>query len=352
MIILLGMRADVPRKEPKLRPRIVKTLVAQPGQKTSTVTGLGQVISAQPVDLYSEVSGTILAGDVPFQPAQSFKEGDLLLRIDDRQIRLDINSTKSDFLTALASALAEIKSDFPDEYEAWRDYFYSCDFARPIDPLPDAGDQRIQLLLARFSVYKLFYTIKDLEIILEKHNIYAPFDGSIVSANMRVGSTARNGSNLGQIINLEEMEVVVPITTNDIHWIKIGIEVSLKSEATKTEWHGTVSRIGSSINRKTQTIPVFIKVRQRKDTPLYSGIFLTVEIPGSKIQNAVTIPRQALYDGNQVYLIKEGVLEPRRVNIARKEFDSVIISNGLVAGDTVIIDLMQGVVPGIPVVTR
>ena len=115
MFVLLGMRTDVPRKEPKLRPKVVNTLVAKPEQVPVTVSGLGKVTSTQPVDIFSEVSGTILAGDVPFRPAQSFKKGDLLLKIDDRQARLNINKTRSDFLTALAGALAEIKSESPEE---------------------------------------------------------------------------------------------------------------------------------------------------------------------------------------------------------------------------------------------
>ncbi|HDL03566.1 MAG TPA: efflux RND transporter periplasmic adaptor subunit [candidate division Zixibacteria bacterium] len=348
MMFLMGMRSDVPRREAKARPKIVNTLIAHPKRLMATISGLGKVTSAQPVDLYSEVSGTLMPGDVPFQPAQSFKKGDLLVKIDDRQIILDINSAKSDFLTSLGNVLAEIKSDFPDKYQTWRDFFDACDFDQPMQPLPNTDDQRIKLLLSRFSVYKQYFSIRDMEITLEKHHFYAPFDGTIVSADMRVGSTARNGTLLGKIINLEDMEVEVPIRAEDIKWIRKGTPVELTSNDIDGAWNGKVSRIGSAIDPRTQTIPVYVSVQGGKNADLYDGVYLTASIPGLEIDDAVAVPRHAIYSDSLVYLIKDGFLEPRAVTIARKEMETIIISGGIIEGDTVVVDLMRGVAPGMP----
>ncbi|PKK83189.1 MAG: hypothetical protein CVT49_09760 [candidate division Zixibacteria bacterium HGW-Zixibacteria-1] len=352
MMILISMRSDVPRRAPEARPKFVEILVAHPERIVTTVSGLGKVVSAQPVDLYSEVVGTLMPGNIPFRPAQSFKKGDLLLKIDDRQIRLDINSAKSDFLSALGNVLAEIKSDFPSEYQVWRDYFDACDFESRMAPLPETDNQRIRLLLSRFNVYKLYYSIKDMEITLEKHYFYAAFNGSIVSADMRVGSTARSGSHLGQIINLENLEVELPVTVDEVKWLKEGTPVALSSSSIKGTWKGTISRIGSVIDQRTQTIPIYIVVRQNNGTPLYDGVFLTATIPGIEIYPAVSIPRHAIYSDSLVYLIENGALTARKVSIARKEGDTIIISDGLIEGDTVVVDLMQGVAPGMPALPR
>ncbi|MEW5924935.1 MAG: efflux RND transporter periplasmic adaptor subunit [Candidatus Zixiibacteriota bacterium] len=352
MMILISMRSDVPRRTPEPRPKFVEVMVAHPERKVATVSGLGRVTSAQPVDLYSEVVGTLMPGDIPFQPAQSFKKGDLILKIDDRQIRLDINSAKSDFLSALGNVLAEIKSDYPNEYQIWRDYFDACDFEHSMAPLPESDNQRIRLLLSRFNVYKLYYSVKDMEITLEKHYFYAPFDGSIVSADLRVGSTARSGSHLGQIVNLENLEVELPVTVNEVKWLKRGTPVTLTSSSSKGIWKGTVSRIGSVIDQRTQTIPVYISVRQTSDAPLYDGVYLTAAIPGIEIYPAVTLPRHAIYSDSLVYLIENGVLAERKVSVARKEKETIIIDDGLNEGDSVVVDLMQGVVPGMPAMPR
>jgi len=352
MMVLLNMRSDVPRKAPQPQPKVVQTLVAQPQTTMTTITGLGRVTSAQPVDLYSEVSGVLIPGVVPFRPAQSFKRGDLLLKVDDRQAKLDISSKKSEFLTNLAVALAEIKSDTPDEYEKWREYFDAVDFDRQLADIPAADDPRIKLLLSRLNVYKLYYQIRDLEITLEKHHFYAPFDGSIVSAKMREGTTARSGSLLGQIINLEELEVELPVPADDIRWVAPGSKVRLTSSETGQEWIGTVIRIGNAIDTRTQTIPVYVSVEVRGDFIPFDGTFVNAEIPGRSIENAVTIPKSAVYENRYVYLIRDGKLEYREIEIARSQRDSVILSGGIVSRDTVVVDLMQGVAPGMPAMSR
>jgi len=352
MMILLNMRSDVPRKTPEPRPKIVKTLIARPQATIATISGLGRVTSAQPVNLYSEVSGVLMAGVAPFRPAQSFRRGDLLLKVDDRQIKLDISSKRSEFLTALAVALAEIKSDTPDEYKRWRDYFDVIDFDEKPADLPATDDPRIKLLLSRLNVYKLYYEIRDLEITLEKHYFYAPFDGSIVSADMREGTTARGGSHLGQIINLEELELELPVPGVDIRWVDRGTKVGLISSETGQEWSGTVIRIGNAIDSRTQTIPVYVSIDVGGGDVPYEGTYVKAEIPGRSIDNAVTIPRSAVYENRYVYLIQNGKLEYREINIARSQHDSVILSGGINSGDTVVVDLMQGVAPGMPAMSR
>ena len=207
MRFLISMKSEPPKRVQQQRVKIVGAEIVEYRKIPTSIVAYGRLTSAQPIVLFSEVAGTLIRGDVPFQPAQSFKKGDLLLKIDDRQISLDINTAKSDFLTSLATVLPEIKVDFPDEYEKWQRYFDNCDFDKCFQPLPQTEEQKIKMFLSRFNVYKLYYAVKNLEIRLEKHYFYAPFNGSVVSADLRVGSTARNGTRLGEIINLDHLEV-------------------------------------------------------------------------------------------------------------------------------------------------
>ena len=128
MRVLLGSREAPPKRTLTQQPRVVGAKVAELKDIPSNIIAYGRLASAQPVTLTSEVSGTIMSGSVRFQPAQSFRKGDLLLKIDDRQVVLDLNSAKSDFLNALASVLPELKVDFPEEYQRWQDYFNRSSF--------------------------------------------------------------------------------------------------------------------------------------------------------------------------------------------------------------------------------
>ncbi|MCP4580546.1 MAG: efflux RND transporter periplasmic adaptor subunit [candidate division Zixibacteria bacterium] len=348
MWLFFNLKSDPPKRNTTQRTKIVETDIVNLAGIPAKIVAYGRAASAQPVQLYSEVSGILMEGGLPFQPAQSFKKGDLLLKIDDRQSTLTLNSTKSDLLTALATVLPEIKVDFPEEYQVWQKYFDNCKFGVKLEELPRTDNQKIKLFLSRFNVYKLYFAVRDLEIRLAKHYFYAPFNGSIVIANLRVGSTARNGTLLGEIINLEKLEVEVPVSIQDIQWIDKSNPVRLKSSEITGDWTGKVTRVGSAIDNRTQSIQVFIEIDKNQDFPVFDGVFFEATIPGRRINNAYILPHRALYNEEYVYLISDGKLEYREIEVARSENGSVIISSGLNIGDTLVIEAMQGVYAGMP----
>jgi len=350
MFFLISLRGESPKKQLELRTKIVDAVVVQPADVQPVITAYGKVTSAQPVQLISEVSGELQQGTVPFQPAQSFKKGDLLLTIDKRQAKLTLNSQKSDFLNALASVLPDIKVDFPDKYKIWDDYFSSASFDKPLAKLPAVNDKKLKLYLSRSNVFKLYFSIKNSEIILDKHDFYAPFNGTIISANLRIGSTARSGTNLGEIINLDALEVEVPLPAEDAAFIDRTKPITLYSSELDRSWQGFISRVGETIDQRTQSIPAYISMKDADNLP--NGVFLSSAIAGSKIENAVLVPRQALYSERYVYLIKNNKLYYQEIDIVRKQEESVIVNSGLAAGDTLVIELMQGVAPGMPAEPR
>jgi len=348
MQFFLSFSSEQPRQAPQARPKIVNIDVVQLEEIPSSIEAYGRLKTAQPVTLYSEVSGILQEGEITFQPAQSFRKNDLMLKIDDRQAILDLNSAKSDLLTALANVLPEIKVDFPEEYELWQTYFDKIRFDHSLEKLPDAANQKIKLYLSRFNVYKLYFQVRNLEILLNKHYFYAPFSGSITSADLRVGSTARPGTRLGEIINLDNLEVEVPVAVDEIQWIDKNTPITFTSSEMVGEWRGRIKRIGKNIDESTQTVPVFMTLTKNGTELLYNGIFLRAEIPGTTVQSAFKIPRRALYNEKYVYLIKDGKLDFREINIARIQTDSAILNGGIQNGDSLVTDVLQGVASGMP----
>lgn len=352
MMVLFNLKSEPPKRIPQVQPRMVEAEIVRLQENRAQITALGRLASAQPLVLFSEVNGTLEEGDVPFKPATLFKKGALLAKIDDRQARLELNSTKSDFLNALAAVLPEIKLDFPDEYDKYQKYFDDCGFDCRLDPLPETDNQKIKLFLTRFNVYKLFYLVKNLEIRLEKHFFYAPFDGSVISADLRVGSTVRAGSTIGQIINLENLEMEVPIPTADLPWIDQNKTVLFTSSELPGEWRGKIKRIGKAIDERTQTIPVYLSIEDDQRNQLITGIFLKATIPGKIIPNSFQVPNRAIYNERFVYRIRDGKLDFSEVEVIRRESASVIITNGLENGDTLITEVLQGVAAGMPAMAR
>jgi multidrug efflux pump subunit AcrA (membrane-fusion protein) len=346
MQFLMSFREDLPSAAKKIQAKIVEVQLVELTEVTSHITGYGRVTSAQPVILISEVNGNLVPGTVPFRPAQDFKKGDILIKVDDRQIRLDINSAKSDLLNALSTVLPEIKVDFPEDYDRWQDYFNTISYDKKLALMPDTQNQKIKLFLSRFNVYKLYFQIRNLEIQLEKHFFVASFNGSIISTELHAGSTARVGTRLGEIINLDDLEIEVPLPIQDIEWIDRDKPVKFSSADMSGTWYGRVIRIGKNIDTRTQTVQVFMNIKNSKNSGLFNGVFLKTVIPGRKIEHAMTIPRKLIYEDHYVYLVNNGQLVYRKVDIARRELDSVILNGGLAINDTLVTEVLQGVADG------
>ena len=352
MMFLLNTKSEPPKSKSVARPKIVQANLIKLKNIHSEIVAFGRLTSSQPIILYSEVAGILEKGSIHFQSASSFNKGDLLIKVDDRQATLDLNSTKSDFLNALATVLPELKVDFPDEYEKYQQYFNKCDFESNLKPLPKTGNQKIKFFLTRFNVYKLFYNVKNLEIRLEKHYFYAPFNGSIVSADLHTGSSVRSGSKIGELINLDNLEVEIPVATQDIQWIKRNKPVMLTSSEIEGQWKGKIKRIGKSIDERTQTVQVFVAIENKNNDYLINGVFLKATIPGKIIENSVSVPSRAIYKENYVYLVKNKKLDYKKIDVVRRQSDSVIVRGNLQNGDTLVTDLMQGVASGMPAMAR
>ncbi len=348
MKILVSFKAEKPKRNSEINPRVVVTQLVSLGNVPAHLTTFGTLATSQPVSLISEVSGTIQAGNVPFQPAQSFKKGDLLLKVDDRQIKLELNSTKSDLLTALASLMPEIKVSSATIFPIWQNYFDSINFENPIGELPFTDDQRLKALLARYNIFKLYFSVQSLEIRAAKHYFYAPFNGSIISTQLRDGSTAAPGSRLGELINLDKLEVEIQIPTQDIGWIHENAPVKLSPDDIGQEWLGHIDRIGNIIDERSQSVKAYIKLDNTGDTTPLAGVFLKAEIEALTIPNALKLERRAVYEETYVFLVEDGLFSRREVGIAFDEGDFYIINSGLAEGDTLVTELLQGVSAGMP----
>lgn len=348
MQLLTSMKEEKEKKPVEIPTKIVETQIVKLSNVISNVTGYGRIVTSQPLDIYGEVSGILEKGDIPFKPSENFKKGDLLFKIDPRQAQMNLNSAKSNLMNALASLLPDIKVDFPDEFGKWQRYFSSINFESKLQELPEVSNEKLKLYLSRYNVYSLYFNVIDLEIVLDKHFFRAKFDGSIVNTTLREGAAVRNGSLIGSIINLNDMEVALPIETKDVFWIKKNSTVELTSSEFPGVWSGHIDRIGKEINDMTQTVDIYVVLDNDDQNQILNGLFLKADFPGLAVENAVSIPPRAVYENKYVYLIENGKLNRVDIEIARRELDQIIISNGLKDGDVLVTEIMQGVSSGMP----
>ena len=331
-----GQKEAPEMKKPPVVKKYVKTVPVSYEDIQTHVMAFGRVQTAQSLDLLSEVSGRMFEGQVRLKEGQNFRKGTLLFYIDDKEATLTLKSQKSNFLRDIAAILPDMKIDHSGNFEAWEAYFASIDINKDLPELPEAKSEKEKTFMATKGIYSTFYTIKSAEERLKKYRYYAPFDGSISEVNMESGAFINPGTKIGTIIKTGSHELKVSVETKDIPWVQLGTPVEIYSEETQQSWAGEVIRMSDFVNQNTQSVDVFISIEPGKQK-IYDGQFIQSAIPARKVENGMIIPRSALYNSNEVFVVEDTLLKVKQVFVHRTMDENVIIS-GLEVGEDLVVE--------------
>jgi multidrug efflux pump subunit AcrA (membrane-fusion protein) len=308
----------------------------------SQVVGSGRLSSMQRVDVTTEVQGKILTGDIPLKKGQPFKKGALLFRVYDREARLSLLSRKSRFLNAIANLLPDFKVDFADSYQQWTRFLGSIDIEKELPPLPAITSTKAKIFLAGRNILSDYYTIKSEEVRLKKYHIYAPFTGTFTEVFLEVGSVANPGSRIAKMIRTDKLELEVPIEIHNADWVEPGDRVRVTTGDGSKEWMGQVVRKSAFVEPSTQSISIFVALESTEENPLYLGLYLKAIFPGIVVRNAMEIPRNAVFNNNEVFVVKDGRLAKYEINILKID-EKTLIFSGLDPGLNLVVEPLVNV---------
>ena len=342
MHLLSGLKEEPRRIPPKELVRYVKAEPIKYDIHTAKIVKTGRVYSSAEVILSAEVVGKILPGNVPFKKGQSFRKGDLLLRVYDKEAGLSLKAEKSKFLNSLAGLLPDLRIDYEDNYNSWYNFFETINIDEELPELPTIKSTKEKVFLASRNILSSYYNIKRAESNFEKHNIYAPFNGTLTEVNVEVGGIAALGSRLGKIINTQNLELEVPLEISDAKWVEIGNKVTITDESGNVYKEGRVSRIAGNLDVQTQSISVFVSVKNEPENPIYRGQYLTAKFGGVTVNDVMEIPRNAVFNSNNVYLIRDGLLKKEVLNIVRMN-EKTLFFDGLNQNDTIVVEPLVNV---------
>ena len=205
-------------------------------------------------------------------------------------------------------------------------------------------NNKLQIFLSSRNILTSYYQIKQAEKALIRHTVYAPFTGTFLSVNMQVGSFSNIGGRVARIIRTDNLEMEVPIRLQYSKFIKINDKAELLSNKQVENGlvvTGTVIRKSNYIDESSQSRSIFIRVPKNKSNLLF-GEYLEVAFPGKKFDNVMEVPRNAIFNNNEVFIVKDGFLETRQVNIQLYKTKTVLI-NGIEEGELLVVQPLLNV---------
>ncbi len=307
----------------------------------------GRLSARYKIDLFAEVQGVMETPAVEFKPGAQYKKGTVLLKIKSDDYYANLQAQKSVFQSLITGILPDLKLDYPDAYKRWDAYLKAFDMAKPVADLPEPKSDKEKFFLTGKNIYTTYYNTKNLEIVLSKYTLRAPFDGVLTEALVTPGTLVRNGQRLGEFIDPSEYELELAIGKALMPAVKVGKAVAVKNPENDAQtWEGIVTRINGKMDPNTQTVQVYVAI---KGDALKEGMYLEARVAGEEKVNAIGLHRNLLVDGDNIYVVgADSILALEAVQVLHKTREEVIVQ-GIEEGTLILDKAIPGAYVGMKV---
>lgn len=296
------------RQRPKPRKE-VKTVFVDTVVNSNVpivVTANGNLIAQRRLELFSEVQGVLKSNRKLFKAGQQYNRGELLIDMDAAEFYASVQSQKSNLFNQLSAIMPDIRLDFPEFFPKWQAYLSNFDINKSVPALPEMSSEKERFFISGRGIVTTYYNVKNLEQRLAKYRIRAPFTGVLTQASVTEGTLIRAGQKLGEFIDTSRYELPVSVSKEYANLLQVGQQVNLVNLDDNSSYQGKVIRINGNIDVASQTVDAFIEV---SGDDLREGLYLEARLDAKEQENAVRIARNLLQEDNQIFVVRDSVLD-------------------------------------------
>ncbi len=370
--VALVANREQPIQEEITEARLLVDVIQPQLQDTYiTVSSQGTVEPRTRTNIVSEVSGRVTEVSPAFVAGGFFRNGDVLLKLDDQNYRAAVSQNAA----AVATARSLLEQERGQADVAQREWDRMSEQQREQIRARDLYLRKPQLEEAEARLASAQADLEKAQADLAKTIITAPYDGLVSAKNTDIGQFVSTGSAIAEIFAVDYAEVRLPIPENKIQYLDLpssiqdfngadtaynsGSEVELVSDIgnRRFHWNGHLSRTEGVLDTRTRVLFSVVQVSDPynlynsvHEEPLRIGTYVNAEIQGQLLEDVMVLPRHTLQANDLVWVAdQENRLRSRTVDVITSNGDGVYIRGGLQAGDKVVLTRMENPLNSTPV---
>ena len=319
VLLSISLRPDASDIQPQAAVSRVSVSVIEPAPTAfkPRVKLNGVVESRTITSIVPQVAGRVVQVSPSFQPGATVSKGEILFVIDSSDYELAVDRTLAEIEIA-RSELARLEAEGAAEREVWKGNY-------PDRPIPDLIARIPQIAAAKARIHSGEAARAAARLDLERTVVRAPSDARILETQLDVGQVVGSNAAVGSLFSTASLEVSVPVSADELQRIgPVEGRRAVIAPPTGPEIEGTVVRKAASLDERTRLGTLFIV----SDEPaaLTLGEFVSVEIYGIPTENAYRLPPAALTSRDQLWVVDDGQLVERRVEILGRESNTLVVS--------------------------
>jgi membrane fusion protein (multidrug efflux system) len=327
LLLLVDLKASQIRKMTAtpfaMPPTAVSSAVVKAEDWAPTLSAVGSVSAVQGAMVSAELGGVV--ADVKFQSGGVAKKGDILMKLDASAEEGLLKNAQADLELARAN----------------------LDRAHDLAARKVVSKQELDAAEAQFGQKQ--GTVDNIQALLRKKQILAPFDGQLGIRQVNVGQMITAGQQVVALTALEPVYVDFALPQQELSRLSEGLEVTVRTDAVPGKaLKGKLTAIDSMVDSVTRNVSIQATLAN-PDHLLRPGMFVKAWVDLPDKHQTLVIPGSAVSYapyGDSVFVIEKKkdektgkeseTLRQQVVRVGQARGDFVAVTQGLKEGETIV----------------
>jgi HlyD family secretion protein len=283
---------------------------------------------------------------LPVDIGDHVKKGDLLFKLDDKELQQEKATTVTDIEKAQLN-LQKAERDYKRARQLLDEKLISQELF---------DDTKTTFDLAKNALERSQRDLALVEEHLTKTTVQAPFDCTVLTRPVSIGQAVsgsggfNSGTEVLTIADLHSMVILAQVNQADVPRLKVGESVEVTIEAVAgLKINGTVERISPQATIKNNIKGFAARIVLRNDDPrVRPGMTANVKIPVASAENVTAVPLAAVFTEKNpdteemerfVYVQQGENFEKKNVKVGVSDYFYAEIQEGISEGDVVALEL-------------
>lgn len=334
--IALGGYASVKRKPADAPPAAQAVVeftqqdlyIVEPQTLEHTLPLTGTLTPFDEATVKAKVAGELV--QVAVREGESVKQGQVLARIDQTEVRARVAAREADVAAARAQLVLADKNRSTQKALLDKNFISQSAY----DNIQSSYD--VALARLRAAEAELVVARKSLGDSV----LVAPFPGIVAQRHVQPGERVALDAKVLTVVNLTRLELAAAVPAVEISRLRIGQQLTFRIDGFgERAFGGRIERINPSTEAGSRSISVYVVIDNPQGV-LRGGLFAQGTVSLERVEGALLVPASAVREEigqTFIYAIEDGLVKRKNVAVGAPDASGrVQVLRGLAAGERIV----------------
>ncbi|MDY0297662.1 MAG: efflux RND transporter periplasmic adaptor subunit [Acidobacteriota bacterium] len=311
----------------------------------------------------AEISSTVES--LSLRIGSRVQAGQVLVKLDDREPRLEMERAETAKLKALSEFLVneDVEIELPEiaaaekqQLQELRERYLkaAADFEagriseNAFQKISEEYDTRMvfsgalreDIRRAKDGLSDAMIQLKKARLDLKRTTIRAPFSGIVADIQISLGEKVSAGRELVKVVNLDSLYLKGYALESEIRHLRKGTGARILMDSYPDEiFRGEIESISPEVDSDKKTLTVYVKV-DNQDHRILPGMHAEMDIEYKVFENVIKVPRKAVLirQNPLVFVVQDQTAIWKYVELGENNDEEIHIKSGLNEGELVVVE--------------